>query len=124
MESSVDGPASLRITQPCTDLAQAMEPRASTVGLSERSGARRLIENGPNVVARDERHRRIQLLAKDLINPLVLLSRDAGWLRMCQTPTEPHLGRVAVLPCGGAADSVIGGRIQRLPGPHQEAGVP
>src|SRR5579864_3356608 len=45
----------------------------SKVGLSEDEGERRLHEYGPNVVARDERHPRIRLLAKALINPLVLL---------------------------------------------------
>lgn len=42
-------------------------------GLSEQEAAKRLKESGPNVVARDERHPRIRLLRKALINPLVIL---------------------------------------------------
>jgi len=42
-------------------------------GLSEVEAAKRLKESGPNVVARDERHPRIRLLRKALINPLVIL---------------------------------------------------
>jgi Mg2+-importing ATPase len=45
----------------------------SKVGLSEEEAERRRDEYGPNVVARDERHPRIRLLAKALINPLVIL---------------------------------------------------
>src|SRR5947207_1360418 len=42
-------------------------------GLSAADAERRLQEYGPNVVAREERHPRIHLLAKALINPLVVL---------------------------------------------------
>src|SRR5579872_2521555 len=45
----------------------------SKVGLSEEEAERRLREYGPNAVARDERHPRIRLLGKALINPLVIL---------------------------------------------------
>ena len=47
--------------------------RTSKEGLSDEEAARRLREHGPNVVARDERHPRIRLLRKALINPLVIL---------------------------------------------------
>ena len=42
-------------------------------GLSSAEAERRLQQFGPNVVAREERHRRIHLLGKALINPLVIL---------------------------------------------------
>ena len=42
-------------------------------GLSAAEAERRLQEYGPNVVAREERHPRIHLLGKALINPLVIL---------------------------------------------------
>lgn len=45
----------------------------SKSGLSEEEAERRLQEFGPNVVARDERHPRIRLFRKALINPLVIL---------------------------------------------------
>ena len=47
--------------------------RTSKDGLSGIEAEQRLQEYGPNVVAREERHPRIQLLAKALINPLVVL---------------------------------------------------
>src|SRR6476646_2493839 len=47
--------------------------RTSKGGLSEEEAARWLRESGPNVVARDERHPRIKLLRKALVNPLVIL---------------------------------------------------
>lgn len=47
--------------------------RTSAAGLSDQEAGRRLRENGPNVVARDERHPRLQLLRKALVNPLVIL---------------------------------------------------
>jgi Mg2+-importing ATPase len=60
--------------------ASAAEPAAvlqklntSKDGLSESEAERRLRENGPNVVARDERHPRIRLFCKALVNPLVIL---------------------------------------------------
>ncbi len=45
----------------------------SAAGLADEEAERRLRENGPNVVARDERHPRIRLLRKALVNPLVIL---------------------------------------------------
>ena len=42
-------------------------------GLSEEEAERRLDEHGPNVVAREERHARIKLLGKAIVNPLVVL---------------------------------------------------
>jgi Mg2+-importing ATPase len=42
-------------------------------GLSREEAERRLDEYGPNVVAREERHPRVHLLGKALINPLVIL---------------------------------------------------
>jgi P-type Mg2+ transporter len=42
-------------------------------GLSGEEAERRLRQYGPNVVARDERHPRLHLLGKALINPLVIL---------------------------------------------------
>lgn len=45
----------------------------SKAGLSAEEVERRLKEYGPNVVAREERHPRIHLLGKALINPLVIL---------------------------------------------------
>src|SRR5271154_3143017 len=42
-------------------------------GLSAAEVERRLREYGPNVVAREDRHPRLRLLGKALINPLVLL---------------------------------------------------
>src|SRR4051794_16607738 len=45
----------------------------SKVGLSAAEAERRLQAYGPNVVAREEHHARIHLLARALINPLVIL---------------------------------------------------
>ena len=45
----------------------------SKEGLSGSEAEHRLQEYGPNVVAREERHPRLQLLGKALINPLVVL---------------------------------------------------
>jgi Mg2+-importing ATPase len=45
----------------------------SKAGLSAEDADRRLQEYGPNVVAREERHPRLHLLGKALINPLVIL---------------------------------------------------
>ena len=45
----------------------------SKAGLSDEEAVRRLRETGPNVVARDERHPRMRLLRKALVNPLVIL---------------------------------------------------
>src|SRR4051812_23496719 len=42
-------------------------------GLSGEEVERRLKEHGPNVVAREDRHPRLHLLGKALINPLVIL---------------------------------------------------
>src|SRR6476619_4375104 len=42
-------------------------------GLSGEEAVRRMQEYGPNVVAREERHPRLHLLGKALINPLVIL---------------------------------------------------
>src|SRR4029079_13206492 len=42
-------------------------------GLSGEEAERRLQECGPNVVAREDRHARLHLLGKALINPLVIL---------------------------------------------------
>jgi P-type Mg2+ transporter len=53
--------------------AVLQELRTSKIGLAEEDAAQRLRESGPNVVARDERHPRIKLLRKALINPLVIL---------------------------------------------------
>src|SRR5579871_1286943 len=47
--------------------------RTSKGGLSAAEAERRLQEYGPNVVAREDRHPRIHLLGKALINPLVIL---------------------------------------------------
>ena len=47
--------------------------RTQKSGLSDEEASRRLQESGPNVVARDERHPRIKLLRKALLNPLVIL---------------------------------------------------
>src|ERR1043165_1334195 len=47
--------------------------QTSKDGLSGTEAARRLNEYGPNVVAREARHSRFRLLAKALINPLVVL---------------------------------------------------
>ncbi|MBA4191381.1 MAG: magnesium-translocating P-type ATPase [Planctomycetaceae bacterium] len=47
--------------------------RSSKSGLSGEEIARRLHEVGPNVVAKDERHPRIKLLRRALVNPLVIL---------------------------------------------------
>lgn len=55
--------------------ADAVLQKLSTTksGLTREEAERRLRESGPNVVARDERHPRIRLLRKALINPLVIL---------------------------------------------------
>ncbi len=45
----------------------------SDQGLSEEEAARRLEQHGPNVVAKEERHRRVRLLAQACANPLVIL---------------------------------------------------
>ena len=42
-------------------------------GLGEQEAAQRLAREGPNVVARDERHGNVRLLARACLNPLVLL---------------------------------------------------
>jgi Mg2+-importing ATPase len=42
-------------------------------GLTDEEAARRLREEGPNVVAEDERHPRLRLLRRALVNPLVVL---------------------------------------------------
>ena len=42
-------------------------------GLSEEEAARRLVEHGPNVLASEDRFRRLKLLGHALINPLVIL---------------------------------------------------
>lgn len=42
-------------------------------GLSAEEAEQRLLQYGPNVVAREERHPRIHLLSKAVINPLVIL---------------------------------------------------
>ncbi len=47
--------------------------RSSKAGLSAAEAEQRLQEYGPNVVAREDRHPRIHLLGKALINPLVIL---------------------------------------------------
>jgi len=47
--------------------------RTSKSGLSKEEVQRRIQESGANVVARDERHPRVLLLRKALINPLVIL---------------------------------------------------
>ena len=47
--------------------------QTSKTGLSSVDAERRLLEYGPNVVARDERHPHFQLLGRALANPLVLL---------------------------------------------------
>lgn len=49
------------------------ELQTSKAGLSGEEAEQRLQEYGPNVVAREERHPRIHLLGKALINPLVIL---------------------------------------------------
>ena len=46
---------------------------ATKDGLSSAEAEKRLGEYGPNVVARDERHARLKLLRKALLNPLVIL---------------------------------------------------
>jgi Mg2+-importing ATPase len=53
------------------DVLQKMQ--TSKTGLSEREVDRRLQEHGPNVVAREQRNPRLRLLAKAMINPLVIL---------------------------------------------------
>ena len=45
----------------------------ATAGLTEDEAARRLLEHGPNVAARDRSHPRLRLLLKALVNPLVVL---------------------------------------------------
>jgi P-type Mg2+ transporter len=45
----------------------------SAEGLSEDEAARRRVEHGPNVVAADQGHGRLRLLARACLNPLVLL---------------------------------------------------
>src|SRR6478736_3902035 len=47
--------------------------RTSKGGLSAAEAEQRLQVYGPNVVAREERHPRIHLLGKALVNPLVIL---------------------------------------------------
>ncbi len=45
----------------------------SAAGLSEEEAERRLAEYGPNVVAQEQHYRKLRLLGKALINPLVIL---------------------------------------------------
>jgi len=45
---------------------------SSPDGLSADEAARRLVDHGPNVAARDARYPRLRLLRKALINPLVI----------------------------------------------------
>jgi P-type Mg2+ transporter len=47
--------------------------RSQPIGLTEREAERRLGQYGPNTVARDEGHGRLDLLRKALLNPLVVL---------------------------------------------------
>jgi P-type Mg2+ transporter len=47
--------------------------RTSNQGLSAAEAARRLKKFGPNTVAQDERHNRLRLLGRALLNPLVIL---------------------------------------------------
>jgi len=47
--------------------------QTSKVGLSSLESAKRLLEYGPNVVAKDRRNPLLQLFVKALINPLVIL---------------------------------------------------
>jgi len=47
--------------------------QTSKGGLSDDEAGRRVREHGPNVVARDERHPRLRLLRKAVVNPLVIL---------------------------------------------------
>ena len=42
-------------------------------GLSEEEAARRLEQHGPNVVAKEQRFRRLRLLGQACVNPLVIL---------------------------------------------------
>ncbi len=42
-------------------------------GLTSEEAAKRLLQYGPNVVAKEDRHPRIQLLIRSLLNPLVIL---------------------------------------------------
>jgi Mg2+-importing ATPase len=42
-------------------------------GLTEEEAEKRLAEHGPNVVAQEHRHPRLQLLGKAIVNPLVIL---------------------------------------------------
>lgn len=46
---------------------------SSKGGLPEAEATRRLKENGPNVVAADQRHPRLRLLRRAVVNPLVIL---------------------------------------------------
>jgi Mg2+-importing ATPase len=46
---------------------------SSAAGLSEDEVERRLLQYGPNVVAKDERHTRLRLFVRSCLNPLVLL---------------------------------------------------
>jgi len=55
----------------CEDVLKKLQTQKT--GLSEDEANQRLLEHGPNVVAREERHPHIQLLAKALVNPLVIL---------------------------------------------------
>ena len=45
----------------------------SDKGLSEDEAARRLEQHGPNVVAKEQRFRRVRLLGQACANPLVIL---------------------------------------------------
>jgi Mg2+-importing ATPase len=53
--------------------AVLLKLNTSKDGLSTKEAERRLQQYGPNVVAQERRHPRIQLLGKALINPLVVL---------------------------------------------------
>ena len=48
-------------------------------GLSREEAEQRLHDYGPNVVAREERHPRVHLLGKALVNSLVILSPGTWW---------------------------------------------
>ena len=47
--------------------------RRAKAGLSEEEAARRLEQYGPNVVAQEQRYRRLRLLGQACVNPLVIL---------------------------------------------------
>src|SRR5437660_1967493 len=47
--------------------------QTSRSGLTEEEAKRRLAEHGPNVVAQEAHYRKLKLLGKALVNPLVVL---------------------------------------------------